>query len=159
MCCMCVFMYVHGLLHWLQDLPLVMALSPLVTISPLLIRKFYLHCIIHLWTSNPTPNTQRHNRLVLIYTLSSPSSTFWLHKKALGDQQFWVTTIWRQNKRLNDKRAGKCSFSKYKCEYIWCVMNTLEKDRKKYTLQIHVVRLHTFARHAERKQNTSWKKT
>ena len=38
-------------------------------------------------------------------------------------------------------------------------MNTLENDRKNYTLQKHVVRLHTFAKHAERKQNTSWKKT
>ena len=27
------------------------------------------------------------------------------------------------------------------------------------TLQMHVVRLHTFANHAERKENTSWKKT
>ena len=32
-------------------------------------------------------------------------------------------------------------------------MNTLEKDRKNYALQMHVVRLHTFAKHAERKKN------
>ena len=58
----------------------------------MVIGKFYLHCAIHLWTSNGTICWSW-------FMLSSPSQTFWLHKKALGDQPFSVTTIWGRDKR------------------------------------------------------------
>ena len=70
----CLFICVHALL-WFTRSPPAMALSPLL---PRLLEN-------STYTAQSICE-QRHKMLVVIYAFSLPQ-TFWLHKKAIGDQQ------------------------------------------------------------------------